>query len=429
MKPTKGTPARGPSLLDSNSLHLVEPLHLDDSLATSAEGEEILVREALLRGARELDVMEYLARRRQRALARSPAAAPSRLGLSLSLLSEPEGLSPANVVSRLAGAYRDMAQQEFDAFPGNVQTAFRAMTVEKNRDLPKDKKIQPFDYYLDLRVAYYQAGYDDPVKDIFSKITPAKLLGHDIVFGVHEKFLAQLAGLDKLLNSWSPGLADRTAKEIARMDGGFVPRYIAPKQGQSQTPVLSNHAFGMAVDIDPDRNPHIKDRDVMDALKQAIGYDFGASFVEYSKQIPDLDRIAQIHLRAQDASGKLQRWLQTYLPRYREAERSGALRASFADADTERIWWTDAGVHQNLTFAVQPDPISGMHCWHQAVRIRKAEAGDHYGDIAVDAAKSRAAYREWMAKTRPASTHSPDGTRRPYWMLRPLKPSREVYRR
>ncbi len=336
MKPTKGTPARGPSLLDSNSLHLVEPLHLDDSLATSAEGEEILVREALLRGARELDVMEYLARRRQRALARSPAAAPSRLGLSLSLLSEPEGLSPANVVSRLAGAYRDMAQQEFDAFPGNVQTAFRAMTVEKNRDLPKDKKIQPFDYYLDLRVAYYQAGYDDPVKDIFSKITPAKLLGHGIVFGVHEKFLAQLAGLDKLLNSWSPGLADRTAKEIARMDGGFVPRYIAPKQGQNQTPVLSNHAFGMAVDIDPDRNPHIKDRDVMDALKQAIGYDFGASFVEYSKQIPDLDRIAQIHLRAQDASGKLQRWLQTYLPRYREAERSGALRASFADADTER---------------------------------------------------------------------------------------------
>jgi anaerobic selenocysteine-containing dehydrogenase len=98
------------------------------------------------------------------------------------------------------------------------------------------------------------------------------------------------------------------------------------------------------------------------------------------------------------------------------------------DADTERIWWTDAGVHQNLTFAVQPDPISGMHCWHQAVRVRKAEAGDRYGDISVDVAKSREAYKEWMAKTRPASSHSPDGTRRPYWMLRPLKPSREVYR-
>jgi anaerobic selenocysteine-containing dehydrogenase len=98
------------------------------------------------------------------------------------------------------------------------------------------------------------------------------------------------------------------------------------------------------------------------------------------------------------------------------------------DGDTERIWWTDAGVHQNLTFAVQPDPISGMHCWHQAVHVRKADPTDRYGDISVDVAKSRAAYQEWMAKTRPASSYSPDGTRRPYWMLRPLKPSREVYK-
>ena len=98
------------------------------------------------------------------------------------------------------------------------------------------------------------------------------------------------------------------------------------------------------------------------------------------------------------------------------------------DADTGRIWWTDAGVHQNLTFAVQPDPVSGMHCWHQAVRVRKAEPGDRYGDVSVDVAKSRAIYREWMEKTRTAEKYSPDGTRRPYWMLRPLKPAREVYK-
>jgi len=99
-----------------------------------------------------------------------------------------------------------------------------------------------------------------------------------------------------------------------------------------------------------------------------------------------------------------------------------------SDEDTQRIWWTDAGVHQNLTFPVQPDPISGMHCWHQAVRVRKAEPSDRYGDIVVDAAKAREAYKDWMAKTRPASKYSPDGTRRPYWMLRPLKPSRETYK-
>jgi anaerobic selenocysteine-containing dehydrogenase len=99
-----------------------------------------------------------------------------------------------------------------------------------------------------------------------------------------------------------------------------------------------------------------------------------------------------------------------------------------ADPDTSRIWWTDAGVHQNLTFPVQPDPVSGMHCWHQAVRVRRAEPGDHYGDVSVDTAKSRAAYAEWLALTRPAAAHSPDGTRRPYWLLRPLKPGRDVYR-
>src|SRR5256884_1701790 len=99
-----------------------------------------------------------------------------------------------------------------------------------------------------------------------------------------------------------------------------------------------------------------------------------------------------------------------------------------SDADTLRIWWNDVGVHQNLTFPVHPDPISGMHCWHQAVRVRKADSSDNYGDIHVDTQKSRQVYEKWLARTRPADTHSPDGTRRPYWMLRPLKPAREFYK-
>jgi hypothetical protein len=45
----------------------------------------------------------------------------------------------------------------------------------------------------------------------------------------------------------------------------------------------------------------------------------------------------------------------------------------------------------------------------------------------VDTARSHAAYRRWLERTRPARGHSPDGTRRPYWLLRPLKPAREVY--
>ena len=98
-----------------------------------------------------------------------------------------------------------------------------------------------------------------------------------------------------------------------------------------------------------------------------------------------------------------------------------------SDPDTLRIWWKDAGVHQNMTFPVHPDPISGMHCWHQAVRVRPAEPEDKPGDVFVDTAKSREVYRKWLAMTRPADKFSPDQTRRPYWMLRPLKPAREYY--
>jgi hypothetical protein len=85
-------------------------------------------------------------------------------------------------------------------------------------------------------------------------------------------------------------------------------------------------------------------------------------------------------------------------------------------------------VHQNLAFPVQPDPVSGMHCWHQAVRVKKAAPGDRYGDVHVDTSKARRAYEEWLSRARPAILHSPDGTRRPYWLLRPLKPGREAYR-
>ncbi len=108
------------------------------------------------------------------------------------------------------------------------------------------------------------------------------------------------------------------------------------------------------------------------------------------------------------------------------SRRDGMGSYSSEDPDSERIWWSDTGVHQNLTFAVQPDPISGMQCWHQRVQVTPAEEGDSYGDVVVDTAKSREAYLEWLAKTRPGP--GPHGLRRPLWYARPLKPTVEAYR-
>lgn len=104
----------------------------------------------------------------------------------------------------------------------------------------------------------------------------------------------------------------------------------------------------------------------------------------------------------------------------------GAKAYSSSDPDTRRIWWEDVGVHQNITQAVHPDPISGMHCWHQkALKVSKAGPTDRHGDIHVDTNKSMQIYCEWLALARPAP--GPDGLRRPLWFKRPLKPEKSAY--
>jgi anaerobic selenocysteine-containing dehydrogenase len=97
------------------------------------------------------------------------------------------------------------------------------------------------------------------------------------------------------------------------------------------------------------------------------------------------------------------------------------------DLDSSRIWWRDGGVHQNLTFPVQPDPVSGMHCWLQKVTLEKAHRGDRYGDIEVDPEAAQAVYQEWLALARPR--FGPGGLRRPEWLSRPFRPSARAYRR
>jgi len=96
-----------------------------------------------------------------------------------------------------------------------------------------------------------------------------------------------------------------------------------------------------------------------------------------------------------------------------------------ADPDSERVWWQDAGVHQNLIFPVQPDPISGQHCWHQKVTVSGAGPEDRYGDIFVDTRKSHEVYRRWLDMTRPAP--GPGGLRRPTWLARVYRPAPEAF--
>ena len=88
------------------------------------------------------------------------------------------------------------------------------------------------------------------------------------------------------------------------------------------------------------------------------------------------------------------------------------------DPDSSRVWWREGGVPQNLTFPVQPDPISGMHCWHQKVTVQRAQTGDRYGDVLVDTGRSHEVYQRWLAKARQGPG---------LWMNRPLRPSADAF--
>ncbi|MGH7388166.1 MAG: molybdopterin-dependent oxidoreductase [Candidatus Rokuibacteriota bacterium] len=96
------------------------------------------------------------------------------------------------------------------------------------------------------------------------------------------------------------------------------------------------------------------------------------------------------------------------------------------DPDSGRIWWKEVGVNQNLTFPVQPDPVSGQHCWHQKVRVTRPDPDDRYGDIVVDTDRAHEVYREWLRLARPAP--GPGNLRRPLWLPRAFKPDAEAYR-
>ena len=78
-----------------------------------------------------------------------------------------------------------------------------------------------------------------------------------------------------------------------------------------------------------------------------------------------------------------------------------------SDPDSSRIWWSDGGVHQNLAFPVQPDPISGMHCWHQKISAKKAPREDRYGDVFVDRSKAREVYTEVPWSNEPTDSVNP----------------------
>lgn len=99
------------------------------------------------------------------------------------------------------------------------------------------------------------------------------------------------------------------------------------------------------------------------------------------------------------------------------------------NGDLDNITWDGlSGVWQNAVHHPHPDPVSGMHCWHQKVLLEKAAPGDRIGDLKVDIGATFATYQAWRDQLcRPAP--GPGGLRRPEHLKRPwVAITREAYK-
>lgn len=97
--------------------------------------------------------------------------------------------------------------------------------------------------------------------------------------------------------------------------------------------------------------------------------------------------------------------------------------------DSGNIWWDGlSGSWQNAVAPAHPDPISGMHCWHQKVILEPAQKGDKIGDIHVNYDNNFKTYKAWRDElTRGLDSNSE--FRRPPQIKRPWVPlSEKAYR-
>jgi anaerobic selenocysteine-containing dehydrogenase len=135
---------------------------------------------------------------------------------------------------------------------------------------------------------------------------------------------------------------------------------------------------------------------------------------------------------AEEGSEKSLRYEQGIEPFHVEPTKEFGERGwPFADfnQDMDNISWNGlTGVWQNAVHHPHPDPISGMHCWHQKVLLEKAGPEDRVGDVKVDIAATLKTYKAWRDElTRPAP--GPGGLRRPEHLKRPWVPlTRKAYK-
>ncbi|ACF45122.1 molydopterin dinucleotide-binding region [Prosthecochloris aestuarii DSM 271] len=228
-----------------------------------------------------------------------------------------------------------------------------------------------------------------------------------------------------------PETIDRSNNEFALIPTFRLPVLIHSRSGNAKWLAEIAHRNPLWINADDAAAMGIENADLV-RVNTDIGYHVNRAWVTESIRPGVVACSHHIGRWRRDQDAKGNRWATNLVSINREEKGKWRMRVKESvepfespDPDSGRIFWSDGGVHQNITFPVHPDPISGMHCWHQKVRIEKAHADDQYGDVFVDTDRSFEIYKEWLAMTRPAP--GPGGLRRPMWLNRPLRPADETY--
>jgi hypothetical protein len=234
---------------------------------------------------------------------------------------DPAQLAPGDDEQRLAALAAQIAPLERD-YKTQLQAEWEIVTG-LNLDTDFGGTL---DGYRERRPLYVIAGYRDPARTILPHITHEIFLGIGVT--VHELMLARLKDAEARLTAQGVSLTEM-AQLIGNDVGVFDPRY------QKGSRVISNHALALAIDIDPQRNPQIKDPKVIKILDDVTGMDFGSRLTEMSyalqKRLQDiakasgedpgsaLGELEQQVTELQDvmttASGTLREWLDAQLNR------------------------------------------------------------------------------------------------------------------
>ncbi|MFL4981016.1 MAG: hypothetical protein ACJ8FU_06805 [Xanthobacteraceae bacterium] len=215
---------------------------------------------------------------------------------------------------------RKLLDPYLTAYNNKVSDEFKSLKGGNSWFLDPDRQRTPEQHYFYMRPLYYAAGFDNPAQSFLSKINPYVFLGKKIPGGVHDALVPGLDKVASILDGAYPGLSASVAASIRSQDGGFVPRFIA---GSSE---LSNHAFGLAVDIDPPSNPHVKGRIIPllnEVVKRQTGrdFDFGSQYASgkvWSGILSDEGRITVTYLYADVGAAAVQEWLKANLATYEQ---------------------------------------------------------------------------------------------------------------